>query len=123
MDAAAEIGRNLISKHEIQPEFGDEQADAGRDCRTRLARPNSQARADREIFIFTVQRTSSRIDNLTRLILLLNVCDHTRQIGTSAQYITNSIILDSTDSTFQTTYQVRTTADDTRNSVHAVQYL
>ena len=31
-------------KHEIQPKYGDEQADAGRDCRTRLARPNSQAR-------------------------------------------------------------------------------
>ena len=56
MDAAAELGRNPISKHQIQPEysFGDGQADAGRDCRTRLARPNSQARtnADREIFIF-----------------------------------------------------------------------
>ena len=25
-------------------EYGDEQADAGWDCRTRLARPNSQAR-------------------------------------------------------------------------------
>ena len=43
MDAAAELGRNLESKHQIQPEYGDEQADAGRDCRTRLARPNSQA--------------------------------------------------------------------------------
>ena len=32
------------SKHQIQPESRDEQADAGRDCRTRLARPNSQAR-------------------------------------------------------------------------------
>ena len=32
------------SKHQIQPEYGDEQVDAGRDCRTRLARPNSQAR-------------------------------------------------------------------------------
>ena len=32
MDAAAEIGRNPVSKHEIQPEYGDEQADAGRDC-------------------------------------------------------------------------------------------
>ena len=41
MDAAAELGRNPISKHQIQPEYGDEQADAGRDCRTRLARPNS----------------------------------------------------------------------------------
>ena len=33
-----------VSKHQIQPEYGDEQADVGRDyCRTRLARPNSQA--------------------------------------------------------------------------------
>ena len=32
--AAAELGRNpLVSKHQIQPEYGDEQADAGRDCR------------------------------------------------------------------------------------------
>ena len=44
MDAAAELGRNPVSKHQNQPEYGDEQADAGRDCRTRLARPNSQAR-------------------------------------------------------------------------------
>ena len=44
MDAAAEIGRNPVSKYQIQPRYGDEQADAGRDCRTRLARPNSQAR-------------------------------------------------------------------------------
>ena len=44
MDAAAELGRNPVSKHQIQPEYGDEQADAGRDCRNRLAIPNSQAR-------------------------------------------------------------------------------
>ena len=31
MDAAAELGRNPISKHQNQPEYGDEQADAGRD--------------------------------------------------------------------------------------------
>ena len=31
MDAAAELGRNPVSKHQIQPEDGDEQADAGRD--------------------------------------------------------------------------------------------
>ena len=42
MDAAAELGRNLASKHQIQPEYGDEEADAGRDCRIRLARPNFQ---------------------------------------------------------------------------------
>ena len=32
----------VVGKHQIQPECGDEQSDAGRDdCRTRLARPNS----------------------------------------------------------------------------------
>ena len=33
MAAAAELGRNPVIKHQIQPEYGDEQADAGRDCR------------------------------------------------------------------------------------------
>ena len=36
MDAAAELGRNPVSKHRIQPEYEDQQAYAGR--------PNSQAR-------------------------------------------------------------------------------
>ena len=31
MDAAAELGRNPVSKHQTKPEYGDEQADAGRD--------------------------------------------------------------------------------------------
>ena len=31
LDAAAELGRNPVSKHQIRPEYGDEQADAGRD--------------------------------------------------------------------------------------------
>ena len=48
MDAAAELGRDPVSKHQIQPEYGDEQADAGRDCRTRLARLNFQARTGTE---------------------------------------------------------------------------
>ena len=43
MEAAVEIGRNPVNKHQIQPECGDEQADAGWDGRTRLAIPNSQA--------------------------------------------------------------------------------
>ena len=34
MDAAAELGRNPVSKHQIQPEYGDEQADAERDAET-----------------------------------------------------------------------------------------
>ena len=32
MDAAAELGRNPVSKHQIQPEYRDEETDAGRDC-------------------------------------------------------------------------------------------
>ena len=46
MDTVAEIGRNLVSKHQIlhpECENKNEQADAGRDGRTRLARPSSQA--------------------------------------------------------------------------------
>ena len=67
MDAAAEIGRNPSRKHQIPPECRDEQADAGRDCRTRLAIKFSGANGDREIVIFPVQLTSSRmIGNLTR---------------------------------------------------------
>ena len=32
MVASAEPGRILVSKRQIQPEYGDEEADAGRDC-------------------------------------------------------------------------------------------
>ena len=63
MDAAAEIGRNPVSKHQIQPEYEDDQADAGRDCQTRLATPNSGANADREILTFRVQLITGRIGN------------------------------------------------------------
>ena len=77
MDAAAEIGRNpVVSKHQIPPEYGDEQADARRDCRNRLARPNSQARTGTGKYFFSfVQLTTGRIGNLTRLILTLAICD------------------------------------------------
>ena len=69
MDAAAELGRNPVSMHHIQREYVDEQADGGRGCQTRLARPNFQARTGTGgIFIFPVQLTTSRIGNLTRLI-------------------------------------------------------
>ena len=30
MDAAAELGRNPLSKHQIQPEFGDKRRGTGR---------------------------------------------------------------------------------------------
>ena len=50
--AAAELERNPVSKHQIQPEYGDEQADAGRDSRTRLARrPNYSQALIRTVFI------------------------------------------------------------------------
>ena len=76
MDATAEIGRNPVSKHHIQPEYGHEQADAGRDYRTPSRETKfSVANGDREIFIFPVQLTTSRIGNLTRLILTLATCD------------------------------------------------
>ena len=54
MDAAAELGRKPVSKHQIQPEYGDEQADSGRNCRTRLARPNSQARTRTGKYLFSL---------------------------------------------------------------------
>ena len=54
MNAAAKIGRNPVSKHRIQPEYGDEQADAGRDCRNRLARPNSQAQTGTGEYLFSL---------------------------------------------------------------------
>ena len=41
------------------------------------------ANADREIFIFPIQLTSSRIGNLTRLILTLAICDDYINIHTS----------------------------------------
>ena len=54
MDAAAEIGRNPVSKHQIQPKYGDEQADTGRGGQTRLARPNVQARTGTEEYSFSL---------------------------------------------------------------------
>ena len=78
IDTVAEIGRSPVSKHQVQPEYGDEQADAGWDYyRNRLARSNSQARTrtNNQIFVFPVQLTTSRIGNLTRLILTLAICD------------------------------------------------
>ena len=67
MDAAAELGRNPVSKHDIQPEYGDEQADTGRLNPSRETK-SSDTHGDRGIFISPVQLTTSRIGNLTRLI-------------------------------------------------------
>ena len=87
MNAAAELGRNPVSKHQIQPEYGDEQVHEGRDilqangthqCRNGLPNPSretkfSGANADREIFIFPVQLNTCRIGNLARLIHALAI--------------------------------------------------
>ena len=59
MDAAAELGRNPVSKHQIQP--------------AHLLNPSRETKfsgthGDRGVFIFPVQLTTSRIGNLTRLI-------------------------------------------------------
>ena len=69
MDAAAELGRNPVSKHQIQLEYGDEQADAGRDCRNRLARPNYQARTGAGEYSFPCSADHEQDCNLTRSIL------------------------------------------------------
>ena len=51
VDAVAEIGKNPASKHQIQE---SEQADAGRDGRTCLARPYSQvSNGNRETHSFS----------------------------------------------------------------------
>ena len=69
MDAAAEIGRNPVSKHQIQPEYGERAGRRG------TGRPNpsretkfSGVDGDRKMYIFPVRLTASRIGNLTRLI-------------------------------------------------------
>ena len=69
MDAAAEIGRNPVSKHQIQLSVENEQTDAGRDDRTRLARFKfSGANGDRKLFIFPMQLTTSTVGNLVMTI-------------------------------------------------------
>ena len=69
MNAAAELGRNPVSKHQIHPEYGDDQ----------LPKPTRETKfsgtnADRGTLIFPVQLTTSRIGNLTRLIHTLAIC-------------------------------------------------
>ena len=62
MDAVAESGRDPASKHQIQPEYGDGQADAGRYCRTPSRETKfSGANGDRETFIFPVQLATRKI--------------------------------------------------------------
>ena len=77
MDAAAEIGSNPESKHQIRPKYRDEQADENK---------FSGANGDKELFIFPVQLTTRRIGNLTRLILTFAICDNHTYILLSPLY-------------------------------------
>ena len=56
-----------MSKHQIQLECGDEQADADRECQTNPSSETkfSGANGDKELFIFLVRLTTSRIGNFT----------------------------------------------------------
>ena len=84
LDAVAERkagGIHPANKNHIRFSLSAEnkRTDAGRDYRTRLARPHSQARtyadrtyADREIFIFPVQLTTVRTGNLTCWLIHIN---------------------------------------------------
>ena len=87
MNAAAELGRNSVSKHHIQLEYRDAQADAGRDYRTRLRDETkfSGANGDRQnlLFIFPVQLTTRRIGDLTRLVLILDRYDDRTERATT----------------------------------------
>ena len=89
MDAAAELGRNPLSKDQIQPEYGDKQADAGRNCRTPPVSGDQILRRERgqEILISPVELTTIRISNLTRSIdpYSCYMCDYT-YIHTVVQY-------------------------------------
>ena len=95
MDAAAEPGRNLVSKHQIQPDYGDEFADAGLNCRACLSRETIFSAAngdDRERLFFSVQLTTSRIGNFTRLIYYLALCGNNshKYIQTSPHFFRTS---------------------------------
>ena len=65
MDAAAGLGRNPVSKHQIQPEYG-----VSRLTRDGMAEPVSRDQILRHARgqAFPVQLTTSRIGSLTRLI-------------------------------------------------------
>ena len=86
MDAAAEIGRNPVCKHQIQSGYGNEQADAGRDSQTPSRETKfSGANGVRQKLHFPVRLPTRRIGNLTSLIHTLARCDdhkhHNRNVS------------------------------------------
>ena len=78
MDAAAELGRDPVSKHQRR---GTGRLNPSRETNF------SGTHGDRGIFIFPVQLITNRIGNLTRLIhTLLYVMDHTSILLTQCYY-------------------------------------
>ena len=75
MDAAAEFGRDPVSKHQIQPACM-EMCRLTRDATAETVSRDqiSDANGHREILIFPVQLTTSRIGSLARLIYTLAIC-------------------------------------------------
>ena len=83
MAAAAELERNPVSKHQISLSI-----EMTRLTRDGLPKPSGETKfsgvnGDREMFVFPVQLTTSRIGNLTRLILTLAICDDQTSIPES----------------------------------------
>ena len=75
MDAAAELGRNPVSKYTAELSMDIYAGWRG----TGLPKPSRETKlsgtnADKGVFIFPVQLTTSRIGNLTRLIHTLAIC-------------------------------------------------
>ena len=56
--------------HQIQPKYGDEQTDAGRDCRTVSRDQFFRRERGQGNIHFPVQLTTSRISDLARMIFL-----------------------------------------------------
>ena len=73
----AEIGRNPVRKHQIQPEHWDDWAGWRRTGLPNLSRETkfSGTNGDWELLFFHIQLTTSRIGNLTQLIHTLARCD------------------------------------------------
>ena len=74
MDAAVELGRNPVSKHRFS--LSMEMSRLTRDGTAEPARETklSGANEDRDIINFSVQLTTSKIGNLTRLSHTLAIC-------------------------------------------------
>ena len=71
MDAAAELGRNPVSKHQVQPKYGDEQADADRTAEPFFRDQIFRRKRGQGKNHFPRSPDPSRISNLARLTLPL----------------------------------------------------